>query len=242
MPKPILIGADPEVFLKDTKTGHFVSAHGQFPGTKDNPVPLGNRGFMQVDGHALEFNIHPCATENEFVENIQDCLALLKREVRLVDPDLEIVFDPVAEFDETYFESLSMDSKILGCNPDFSAVTGDVLDAPDISNVPIRTSSGHIHIGWTQFEDAWDDNQFALRLEIANKITPHLLSVSKEWETDASNERRRYYGGNGAFRPKDYGVELRCLDGLWLTSEDRMRKVYRAAYDNFCSEFKELAA
>lgn len=242
MPKPILIGADPEVFLKDTKTGHFVSAYGQFPGTKEAPVPLGNRGFMQVDGHALEFNILPVETEDEFVENIKDCLYLLKREVKMVDPDLEIVFDPVAEFDETYFESLNASSKVLGCNPDYSAVTGAVLEPPDISNVPLRTSSGHIHIGWTKFDDAFDEMQFALRLEVANKITPHLLRVSKEWETEASTERRKYYGGNGAFRPKDYGIELRCLDGLWLTDETRMRKVYRAAYDSFCTEFKELAA
>ena len=238
----IYIGTDPEVFLKDKKTGLFVSAHGMFPGDKQHPVPLGNYGMMQVDGHALEFNTNPAATEDEFVMFVSETFKLLKEEVKKVDEDLEIALEPVAHFDETYFGSLPELSKVLGCDPDYSSLTGKVLNAPALQDVPIRTSSGHIHIGWTQYDDAFDDAEFAKRLEVASRLTPHLLEVSKKWEDDRSIERRKYYGKEGAFRPKHYGVELRTLDCLWLTDEWRMREVYRAAHNGFLKEFGHVYA
>jgi hypothetical protein len=238
----ILIGADPEVFLRSKSTKDYVSAHGLFKGTKEKPVPLGNYGFMQVDGHALEFNINPASNEDEFVLFTTKTFDLLKGVVNDVDDDLEIALDPVANFDPDYFESLPVTSKVLGCTPDFSSFTGEQLDPPDISAVPLRTSSGHIHIGWTNGDNAFDPLQFAMRQDVARRLTPHLLRVSQKWETDRSEERRMYYGREGSFRPKPYGVELRALDCLWLASEDRMREVYRATVDGFMEEFRELAA
>jgi hypothetical protein len=52
------IGADPEFFLRDKATGKFVSAHGLIPGTKRQPMKV-DKGAVQVDGMALEFNIDP---------------------------------------------------------------------------------------------------------------------------------------------------------------------------------------
>lgn len=229
----VTVGADPEVFLRSKSEGIFVSAVGMFEGTKEDPKPLGNYGFVQVDGHALEFNTIPAATEDEFVTNVNNIFGAVKEYVASVDDDLEIVLDPVAHFDEDYFRSLPEASKVLGCTPDYSSLTGFMLQSPPISHMPIRTSSGHIHVGWTASEDAFEDEIFAQRLKAASIITPHLLTVSKEWETNASFERRNYYGGSGAFRPKSYGVELRALDAQWLASEDRMRRVFRAAIEGF---------
>jgi hypothetical protein len=229
----IKIGADPEVFLRSKSLGMFVSATGLFEGTKEDPMPLGNYGTYQVDGHALEFNSIPAESEDDFVTNVTNIFIAVKDLVANTDPDLEIVLEPIAKFDPFYFETLPLHSKELGCTPDFSMDDGKMIPAPTIGNVPIRTSSGHIHIGWTDSDDAFDDKVFRQRLAVAQKVTPHLLEVSKKWETPASIERRKYYGGHGAFRPKPYGVELRALDCLWLESEDRMREVYRAAVDSF---------
>lgn len=237
----ILLGTDPEVFLKSKSTGKFVSAHGMFPGTKHEPVPLGNCGFMQVDGHALEFNTQPAANEDEFVYFVQSTFNLLKEEVSKVNDDLEIALEPVAEFDFSYFDKLPEESKVLGCDPDFSGLDGHQLDAPAISGKPIRTSSGHIHIGWTLGADAFDEDEFKNRLAIANRVTPHLLTASKAWENSSSVVRREYYGREMAFRPKHYGIELRALDCLWLKSEETIRKVYRTTVDAFTSEFPEYA-
>ena len=233
MTKRVLIGADPEVFLRSKSTGLMVSAAGLFPGSKENPYPLKNYGHVQVDGHALEFNTIPAETEDDFVSNVMSLFSAVKEMVEVVDPDLEVALDPVAEFDPDYFESLPLYSKILGCTPDFSMEDGSMLPGPEIGEVPIRTSSGHIHVGYTYGDDAFSDEVFADRLRMAQAITPHLLEVAKRWETPRSVERRKYYGGHGAFRPKHYGVELRALDCLWLESEDRMREVYRTAVDAF---------
>ena len=50
----ILIGADPELFVK--KDGVVVSGHDLIQGTKADPFPVQD-GAVQVDGMALEFNI-----------------------------------------------------------------------------------------------------------------------------------------------------------------------------------------
>lgn len=232
----LLIGTDPEVFLRSKTSGKFVSAHGKFPGTKDDPFPL-FRGAMQVDGHALEFNTEPVDNEDDFVEVVSSVYAQVSNFVNDVNPDLEIALEPVAVFDKEYFDSLPEISKELGCSPDFSSITGKVLTSPAISHEPIRTGSGHIHIGWTMFDDSFQEKEFAERLKLANKITPYLLEVAKEWETEASEQRRNYYGKEGAFRPKHYGVELRALDNLWLRSTNSMRKVFRTAVSAFEKEY-----
>ncbi len=65
----VLVGADPEVFVKDA-SGQNVSGHGMVPGTKKKPHPV-RSGAGQVDGTALEFNIEPSKTEEEFVSRIR---------------------------------------------------------------------------------------------------------------------------------------------------------------------------
>lgn len=232
-----LLGCDPEVFIKHIPSGNFVSAHGMFPGTKEEPFPLGNYGFVQVDGHALEFNTTPAETEDEFVFNVQTTFGLVKDMVKEVNEDFEIALEPVAEFDPLYFSTLPVESKVLGCTPDYSGLTGEVLAAPEIGEKPLRTSSGHIHIGWTKFDDPFEEVKFKERLELANRITPHLLNAAKAWETPSSKVRRQYYGRDFSFRPKSYGVELRALDCLWLKSEETIRAVYRATINAFEEEF-----
>lgn len=236
MAPKMLIGTDPEVFLKHKYTGQFVSAHGMFPGSKHEPFKL-DRGAMQVDGHALEFNTDPVDNEDDFVEVVNHVFNQVKGYVQEVDQNLEIVLEPVARFEPWYFDTLPGESKILGCTPDFSALTGKELGAPEISDVPLRTSSGHIHIGWTKDEDAFDEEEFKKRFVLANRITPYLLKVAEKWENADSTERRKYYGRDGAFRPKPYGVELRALDCLWLKSDDTIRDVFRAAKEGFEKEF-----
>ena len=60
----LLLGADPEAFVVLKDGGIPVSAHGLLPGTKDKPFPV-EKGAVQVDGMAAEFNIEPAATEDE---------------------------------------------------------------------------------------------------------------------------------------------------------------------------------
>lgn len=217
------LGTDPEMFLRNLKTGYYVSAHGLFPGTKDDPFKL-DKGAMQVDGLALEFNIDPADSEDEFATNIEVVLAQIKEKVREVDADLGIEFIPFARFEPKYFEALPDECKILGCDPDY-AFTGVMKTPPEgLSDKPFRTAAGHIHIGWTEGQDL----QNALHVEdarfIAQKFYEDAVFAAT---THIENTRLDYYGAHGAFRPKSYGVELREPSNLWVATDAGRREAYR---------------
>jgi hypothetical protein len=56
----LTIGADPEFFVR--RRNHWVSGHVFNCGTKEFPMPT-EHGSVQVDGVALECNVHPAVTE-----------------------------------------------------------------------------------------------------------------------------------------------------------------------------------
>lgn len=218
-----LLGTDPEMFLMD-RDGNFVSAAGNFPGTKQEPYKI-DKGAVQVDGTALEFNIDVARSEDEFFGNIRTVLAQIDEMIKGVDPDLKREFIPYATFDGKYFKELPDECKILGCDPDFN-IQGQMNPNPGdfLFERPIRTAAGHIHIGWTEDEDAGSAGHFEDCRTVAEFF--HKKAVF-EPRTFAEIDRLRHYGMNGSFRPKKYGVELRSPSNLWLKSEKTIRETYR---------------
>ena len=216
----ILVGADPELFMRSPNTGAFVSAHDRVPGTKHNPhkVPF---GAIQVDGTALEFNIDPAATVGEFVRNINAVRHTLEAYV----PGYNVVAEPVAIYDADYFMwDVPGSAQELGCDPDFNGWTGEKNPRPDPNGKPMRTASGHIHIGWGEGFDITDKAYFAYCCKVARHLDYHLGIHSLLWDTD--DTRRQLYGKAGAFRPKSYGLEYRVLSNRWLANDDLIKWVY----------------
>ena len=214
----ILVGCDPEVFVK--KGGKFLSAFGLIKGDKKNPYHVRD-GAVQVDGMALEFNIDPSINEREFVYKVESVLAQMKAMV----PDYEVVATPVAHFDKDYLKSQPEEALELGCDPDYNAWTGMANPRPD-GDRPMRTASGHIHIGWTHGEvivDALHVNRCHM---VAKNLDFFLGLASLEYDQD--KERREMYGKAGAIRYKPYGVEYRTLSNAWLRSKNLMAWAYRA--------------
>lgn len=231
------IGADPEVFLWDRAKAQFVSAATHFPGTKKEPYKVA-KGAVQVDGVALEFNIDPAENEDEFLDNIVSVHNTIENMVREVNPDWEIRHTPFATFTQQVWDTVPDEARELGCDPDFNCLNGQanpnptkmIETAAKAARVgAIRTASGHIHVGFAEDQDVSD----ALHLEdcryVANYFFNHQFAypqVNEEWK------RLSYYGNNGAYRPKRYGVELRSPSNNWLgpngmISEQSVRKVYR---------------
>lgn len=213
----ILVGCDPELFVK--KNGTFVSAHGLIPGDKRNPMKVPN-GAVQVDGMALEFNIDPAASEDEFLFNVNDVLNTMKGMV----PDLEVVASPVAHFDEAYFKDQPEAAKELGCDPDYDAWAMQANEKPDCL-IPMRTASGHVHIGWTNNQSTDDADHFMTCAEVVRELDFYLGLASLQYDNDV--ERRSMYGKAGCFRPKPYGVEYRTLSNAWLSSDNLIKWVFR---------------
>lgn len=224
---PVMIGCDPEVFVK--QNNNFISAYGLIKGDKRNPQPV-DKGAVQVDGMALEFNIDPAKNENEFVVNIQTVFGTLKKMVEGYD----VVVEPVAHFNDEYFNNQPKESKILGCDPDFNGWTCYENERPN-SKRPMRTAAGHIHIGFKkQGKDEF--KHFLLCCEMAKQLDVFLGIPSLFYDEDT--ERRSMYGKAGCFRPKPYGMEYRTLSNAWLKSEAIMRWVYRAT-QKAVDEFKK---
>lgn len=217
----ILVGCDPEVFVK--QDGRFVSAFNLIPGTKEAPFKV-EKGAVQVDGFALEFNIDPAASEDEFCINVNHVFNILK----LMVPNHEIHTVPVAEFGFEYMENQPAESLILGCDPDFNAWERCENQKPN-AKVDFRTASGHVHIGWTQDQDIWDGQHMDLCSEITKQMDFMLGLPSLLYDKDV--KRRTLYGKSGCFRSKPYGVEYRTLSNAWLKSEELMRWVYRNVID-----------
>lgn len=222
----VLVGADPELFMKNPNTGFFVSAHDldagpRIPGTKWEPYKVPN-GAIQIDGTALEFNIDPAESADEFIANIKSVRKTLTEMV----PGYNVVAEPVARFEKDYFKfEVPSCALELGCNPDYNGWTQDVNPKPTPNeDDTFRTASGHLHIGWTENEDVENKEHFLFCCKVARQLDYYLGMYSLLWDPD--DTRRSLYGKAGAFRPKPYGMEYRVLSNRWLDSEPLMRWIY----------------
>lgn len=220
----VSIGCDPEIFLRDKKSGAFVSAHDKMPGTKLEPYVV-ELGAVQVDGVAAEFNITPTYSAAEFVRNIGKVKGSIKK---FVGDTIELVEEPIAIFEPGYFKSLPEEVRELGCNPDWNAWTGQVNEKPDGTNTTMRTAAGHLHIGWGDKFDISDPTHIEDCRIVAKQLDYYIGIASLYWDKDT--KRRSLYGKAGAFRPKPYGVEYRPLSNVWLRSPQLQSWIWDSAF------------
>lgn len=212
----ITIGADPELFV--TQEGKYRSAWGLIPGTKEKPHAVKD-GAVQVDGMALEFNIDPVKTADDFVAKINSVMGQMKEMV----PGYDFAIVPSCRFNGNHFRAQPDEAKELGCTPDFNAYT--LAENPKPNNLTtMRTASGHIHIGFCDGADPMSDEHMIRCATLVKQLDAYLGLPSLIFDKD--KKRREMYGAAGAFRPKPYGVEYRVLSNAWLLTEDRMRFVF----------------
>lgn len=216
------LGCDPELFVRDLETNGFVSAHDLIPGTKKSPFAVPG-GAIQVDGTAVEFNINPVTSFPEWMLNIGVVLDELYERIEGPYSSKYIAYTPTAVFEPKYFDTLPVEAKALGCEPDFDAYTGE-QNIPPETKLPIRTAGGHIHIGWTSDGDINDPEHIMRCVAGVKQLDALLYPASKCWDND--ERRRELYGRKGAFRPKQYGFEYRPLSCMWLETTERQQFVY----------------
>ena len=136
----LLIGCDPEVFV--TQQGIFKSAYNLIKGDKKNPFKV-DKGAVQVDGMALEFNIEPANSVDDFLVNIKTVF----HQLRSMVPEHEIAITPVAHFDQEYFNSQPEEALELGCDPDYNGWTREAnprpsTDKPCVPRLATSMSAG----------------------------------------------------------------------------------------------------
>lgn len=220
MSKTVRVGADPELFMFDH--GSPISAYNRIPGDKENPFPV-DKGAVQVDGMALEFNIHPASSEDEFVTNLNTVMS----ELRNMVPNFDVLPVPVAEFGEDYINMQPEAATVLGCTPDYDAWKDGYVNDPPNAKLPFRTGAGHVHVGWVDSNDAsiYDDDHITDCCNRIKQLDFYLGLPSLFY--DKAVKRREMYGKPGCFRPKSYGAEYRVLSNAWLASDGLKRWVFR---------------
>lgn len=214
----ITFGCDPEGFIFKGETP--VPAIDIIPGTKAEPYKV-NKGAVQVDGMAAEFNIDPVSTYEEWEENISTVIEELKK---FLPKDHELRFVPTVKFDADIFDATPDEAKELGCQPDFDAWSGGVNPPPNPEDPYLRCAGGHIHFGWTENEDL-SSLQHILNCQDAVKQLDWFLGAWSIYE-DSDNTRRTLYGKSGACRYKEYGVEYRVLSNFWVNTPELRRQVW----------------
>lgn len=234
MAKEVLaLGADPEFFLYDTVKQSVVSAHDLVPGDKKTPHKLKD-GAVQVDGVAVEFNINPAFSAEEFEHNMNSVM----EEVRgMIDKRFEFQIEPIVYFQSDYFSQLPDFVKELGCAPDLSAHSGNQKRVPVIEPANgrvLRTAAGHLHLGWTTGKDVAYDKSHAMDCyaiaRLFNTSTTHVFSAMETKPGDNAI-RKRFYGGDGAYRIKPYGVELRSPSNTWISRPKLYKSIYKILDD-----------
>lgn len=209
----ITLGADPELFL--CNDSGMASAEGTFGGTKAEPKKLNRKGFsIQEDNVAVEFNIPPASTLQEFQDNIEFMIDYIK--IGANQFDCRISKAASADFDPKLLQTEQ--AQTFGCDPDYNAYTMDRNAAIIMDGHPnMRTCGGHIHIGYDEPNDLK-----SIQLIRALDITLGLPSLLR----DPDKRRRSMYGKAGAYRIQPFGVEYRTLSNFWIFSKEEITWVY----------------
>ena len=187
----ITVGADPELFIVNEKTGKVVSSIGIIPGEKGNAWKSDDmpEGFgIEVDNILGEFNIPPCKTKEEFINNIEYMKDYIDRFVKEKNPDLGIQCIASREVDEDQLQS--DEAKLFGCSPDFNAYTEMENEKPDGESTNLRSAGFHIHIGY-------DNNDIDTSVQLVKYLDLY-LGVPAVID-DPDKKRRSLYGKAGSF-------------------------------------------
>ena len=110
-----LIGADPEFFIKK-KYGGYTSAVGLIGGSKWEPKKIDEDGHAILeDNVAVEFNIKPASSFDEFRSSIHKVLD----HIRGILPGYEFSKESAVSFPQE--ELMTPEAQMFGCEPVFDA-------------------------------------------------------------------------------------------------------------------------
>ncbi len=203
----------------------FVPICGKLGGTKKEPIPIPGFGAkhaktftMQEDGAAVEFNIPPCASAEEFYDAINMAVGRLTE--ILAKKDLypyKNVWTNLSKEQMMEFPHLN----VIGCDPDHDAYR----DNPEMPReIPamgtIRGCGGHIHIGYPK--------QLCAPFRLA-KLMDLVIALPMLSE-DKQGKRRYYHGIPGLYRDKEYGVEYRTLSNFWIWDRNKSNLIAQRTF------------
>lgn len=217
--KNITIGADPELFIINSKTGKVVSSIGLIPGVKGEPYvseDMPNGFGLETDNILAEFNIPPVKDCVSFINNILYMQEYIRNFVKGINPDLDIKCSASEIVDADQLKS--NEAQEFGCNPDFNVYTESENQKPNVPSDGTRSAGFHCHWGY-------DNPNTAQSLNIVKLCDAFIGVPSVVLDTDT--RRRKIYGKAGSFRLTDYGCEYRCLSSYMQSTPELLEKVWK---------------
>lgn len=214
----ISIGADPELFIVNSKNNKVISAIGIIPGEKGNPYKADDMpdGFgLEIDNILAEFNIPPCFCKEDFVRSIEYMKDYIDKFVKKVNSDLTISCS--ASRIVTKDQLNSPEALLFGCSPDYNVYTESENPKPEGESTNIRSAGFHIHLGYA-------NHNITTSLSLVKYLDIYvgLPSIIR----DKDKRRRSLYGKAGSFRLTDYGVEWRVLSSAMMKDTETIAFVY----------------
>lgn len=230
----ITIGADPELFIINSKTGKVVSSIGLIPGVKGKPYRSKDmpEGFgLEIDNILAEFNIPPVNKEVDFIDAINYMKNYIRDYVKAKNPDLDILCKASMTVDDDQLQS--PEAKLFGCSVDYNAYTESPNPKPNGELINTRSAGFHIHIGYKNCNI--DTSLYLIKYLDMYLGLPSVI-------LDNDTQRRSLYGKAGCFRLTPYGLEYRVLSGYFLSNNDLLGWVWKGicAAINACRDELEL--
>ncbi len=201
----VTLGSDPELFLE--KNGEIISSVGLIGGTKHEPRAITDNGHaVQEDNVAIEYNIPPCKTVDEWIKEhnfVKDYLDTFTAGL-----GCNLNFSASAELSDEQLNSEQ--AQQFGCEPDFNVWAQCVNTPPEIGG-NLRVCGGHIAIGWDNPTEEVQEQMIK-----AMDMTVGLKSLFLDNDT----RRKEMYGKAGCFRFTNFGVEYRVLSNFWIATDE----------------------
>lgn len=216
--KNVTIGADPELFIFDTTTKTVVSSIGMIPGEKGNPWvdPNWPEGFgLEIDNILAEFNIPPCSSKQEFVDNISFMKDYIRQFVKKINPNYDIRCKASYLVPEDQLQHPI--AKILGCSIDYNVYTEAANPKPKGEATNLRSSGFHLHCGYP-------NPSVKESLQMIKYFDAYIGVISVLHDPDV--DRRSLYGKAGCFRLASYGFEWRVLSSFFLGTKTKLRLIW----------------
>lgn len=193
----ITIGADPELFIINEKTGKVVSSIGIIPGEKGKPwvgEDMPNGFGLETDNIVAEFNIPPVGDMVSFINCIEYMKNYIDKFVKNINPELGILCAASQSVDKDQLNSPQ--AKEFGCDVDFNAYTEEPNPKPKGTKTNTRSCGFHIHIGY-------ENHNIDTSLALVKYLDAYLGLRSVI--ADPDKKRRSLYGKAGCFRLTPYG-------------------------------------
>lgn len=200
----LTLGSDPEFFIVNSE-GQPLSSIGLVGGSKENPKSLGDGFFVQEDNVALEINIPPASTREEFISSMINATS---RGNSLLSGDKALSKSSSFTFPDSQLTGKG--AREFGCDPDYSPWLMEVNNVECMKDGNFRSAGGHIHLGYTSDVGIDMDLSFAIAKALDLFIAVPSILIDKH-----GKDRRQFYGKNGALRLKEYGMEYRTVSNFW---------------------------